>query len=75
MIVVGKDEEERSVVIIHYKDHKSDQGQEIFREDKLEDVANGDKCVVDNSLDCLFMPVSPIDVVQRARSRVSVPPL
>lgn len=63
--MVAKNETDRTVVIIHYP------WKAAIREGKLEDVANGDKCAVDNSLDYDCTPLSPAETVQRARSRVS----
>lgn len=65
--MVAKNDANRSVVVIHYT--KTATG--VVREGLLEDVANGDECAVDNSLDSDHMPLSPAAIVQRARSRVS----
>lgn len=62
------------MVIIHYTDRESSSSgkkKAVVREDKPEDVANGDMCARDNSLDILREPLSPADIVHRARSRVS----
>ncbi|KAH7699632.1 hypothetical protein AAVH_33262, partial [Aphelenchoides avenae] len=67
-IVVEKNTSDRSVLIIHYYVQPST-GRKVIREDKLEDVADGDKCAMDNSLDSHRTPFSPADVVGRARSR------
>ncbi|KAH7708931.1 Group XVI phospholipase A2 [Aphelenchoides avenae] len=69
-IAVAKNEEDRSVIVIHYTDRQSATGKAVIREDKLEDAANGDKCAVDNSLDSRCKPLSPDEIVKRARSRL-----
>ena len=68
-IVVSKNETDRSVSIIHY----ADSGTGNIREDILQDVANGGTCAIDNSLDNHCKPHPPRDIVERARSRVSIP--
>ncbi|KAH7709901.1 Group XVI phospholipase A2, partial [Aphelenchoides avenae] len=69
-IVVAKHEEDRSVVVSSYTDRQSAKGKAVIREDTLEELANDDKCAVDNSLDSLCTPLSPAEILHRARSRL-----
>ncbi|KAH7708930.1 Group XVI phospholipase A2 [Aphelenchoides avenae] len=71
-IVVAKNHEDQTVVVIHCTERQlgTRKHTKVVRMDKLEEVANGDKCAVDNSLDSLFQPLPPAEIVQRARSRI-----